>query len=650
MPNGNPSVVSLEIETAGAGRLPSWDPGVRGGIPEVAGKLVLTPQYIRKYPDFASALNAAIQEVVAPGAVVIPAQTSPYQLTGPVHMRSGVVVRGEGPRRTTIHANLVRQGSGIEGSGFHPLFSFQGHRIDALEVAEPIARGAQGLRLQPSISGARPEVGQTVLLTMDNDPAHGWETYEWEKRIRGQLLRVTAVDDDTITVDTPVRLEYPSLRWPRVELLRAVEGAGLEDLTIENDATTGAHWTTAFWYAASCWLRNCELARIPDVACWVWNSRWVTVESCYVHDARDYSGGKAYGVNLCTHATDCLVTDNIFQRLRHSMLAHFGASGNVFSYNYSLAPAMSDLSLHGRYPYMNLFEGNLAAQAYVDGAWGRAGEHNTFFRNRLTKHQADYEAQHGVDYVDYEDHEVMHVMVDQDSHQQNIVGNTLVDGRLLLRGCAETWVEQNRVLEPQLGLPTVEQDGGVHGTVNIQNGPPAADVGETAVQRFRPSLYLEEPPHFWVAARRKWPATGSDVDGAAPDQRQPIPAQDRYEQVVLRPARPPLRPSLAALGATIVAVGVPVQLRITGWHPEAGWYLRYVLDWGDGTAAATDLAPAGSALTQTRSWSHPGTYLVRCRARDQYGLLSPWSRTVRIEVTSNGPAPQPGRQVDLRPT
>lgn len=633
MSSGDATIRPLAIETAGAARIPAWDPGVRGGIPALAAKLELTAQYIASHGTFRNALNAAIQEVSAPGAVLIPAQTSPYHLDGTIQMRSGVVVRGEGPGRTTIHANLLRRGPGMEGSGYHADFAFQGHWVAALEVSAPLDPSARSIPFHPHLFGVRPETGQTVLLTMENDPAHGWETYDWEKRVRGQMLGVTEVQGNSILVDAPIRLQYPLESWPRVELLRVLEYAGLEDLSIVTDPASGSHWTTAFWYATNCWLRNCEIAQVPDVACWIWNSRHSTVESCYFHDARDYGGGKAYGVNLCTHATDCLVTDNILQRLRHATLAHFGATGNVVSYNLSLEPAMSDLSLHGRYPYMNLFEGNLAAQAYADNAWGRAGEHNTFFRNRLTTHQATFEAQHGVDYSHYEDHPVEHLVVDQDSHQQNVVGNTLVDGQLVLRGCAETWVEKNLVLELPQGAQSIVQIGDVPGTVNIENGPPESDLGEAAVQRFRSSLYLDAPPHFWVREQLPWPATGADVDGRSAAARQAIPAQARYEEAVLRRARPPLRPSLAAAGPTALEQGAPTELRLTGWHPEAGRYLRHVVEWGDGTATATDLRPAGTTWTLARAWEAPGTYWVRCRTRDQYGLLSPWSRTVRFTVT-----------------
>ena len=42
-----------------------------------------------------------------------------------------------------------------------------------------MAAGDQKLVLAPHIFGARPEVGQMLVLTMENDPAHGWDRFEW---------------------------------------------------------------------------------------------------------------------------------------------------------------------------------------------------------------------------------------------------------------------------------------------------------------------------------------------------------------------------------------------------------------------------------------------------------------------------------------
>jgi hypothetical protein len=72
------------------------------------------------------------------------------------------------------------------------------------------------------------------------------------------------------------------------------------------------------------------------------------------------------------------------------MMVKQGANGNVFAYNYSIEPKRTepiadfsgDISVHGHYPFANLFEGNIVQNIIIDHYWGPAGEDNMYFRNR----------------------------------------------------------------------------------------------------------------------------------------------------------------------------------------------------------------------------------------------------------------------------
>jgi hypothetical protein len=78
------------------------------------------------------------------------------------------------------------------------------------------------------------------------------------------------------------------------------------------------------------------------------------------------------------------------EHLRHAFSLQTGANGNVIAYNYSRDPFRSevptnfggDISLHGHYPFSNLFEGNIVQNIHIDQTWGPSGPYNTFFRNR----------------------------------------------------------------------------------------------------------------------------------------------------------------------------------------------------------------------------------------------------------------------------
>ena len=120
----------------------------------------------------------------------------------------------------------------------------------------------------------------------------------------------------------------------------------------------------------------------------------ISILNSYFHHAHGYgSGGKAYGIACQSTTGECLIENNIFKHLRHSILLQSGANGNVFGYNYSVDPywvdvgslptnSAGDMVLHGNYAYANLFEGNICQNIVIDNSHGINGPYNTFFRNR----------------------------------------------------------------------------------------------------------------------------------------------------------------------------------------------------------------------------------------------------------------------------
>ena len=100
------------------------------------------------------------------------------------------------------------------------------------------------------------------------------------------------------------------------------------------------------------------------------------------------------------------------------MMVHIGANGNVFGYNYSIEPYQNeggnwtpcDISIHGHYPYANLFEGNIVQEITVADYWGPAGPGNTFLRNRVEKEG---------------------ITLEDSSNYQNFIGNEIIKGGLV---------------------------------------------------------------------------------------------------------------------------------------------------------------------------------------------------------------------------
>lgn len=643
MPTAQPDALYQTDATVGDAarrRIPRWDPGVRGGIPPVADSIVLTPERIAQHATFGAALNAAIQAVQAPGAVRILGRATPYVLTEPIRMRSGVVVRGDGMGRTALHVDIAATAADVGGSGVRAAVAFEGRLVATVPLRKAAALAATEVTPDGGLFNLDPLIGSQLLVTQNNDPADGWSTQPWEQRVRGQIVQITAVKTDKVALDRPLRLAYPLAAKPEASLLGALTGAGLEDLTIVNDPGSHAAWTVAFWYAANCWLKGVEIELVPDVAVWAWNSRWLTVQGCFIHRARNYGGGKGYGIDVNAHSSDCLVIDNTLRALRHSLMVQFGANGNVFAYNYSREPAMSDISLHGWFPYANLFEGNVAAQVYVDNAWGRSGPDNTFFRNRLTAHYADYEARLGIDIDSYADHVVGNLEIAAKSDGQLAIGNTLVDGRVNLLDCKDCWVERNLFIGLPAGGGKIVNFGAVSGTEDRLNFA-AGEVGPgSSFGLFSPSLFLSRPPAFWPSDRKPWPCVGADVDLRRGDRVAAVPAQDRWTQFAASRPLQLLPPRIAPAAETVAKRATPWRAFfiaiVVDRDPKdplpTDLPLSLVIDWGDGTIETTPPQPAGQIVQRAYAFRSGGVMRVRAQARDAWGNASDWSVAVAVTV------------------
>ncbi|MFZ9582123.1 MAG: T9SS type A sorting domain-containing protein, partial [Crocinitomicaceae bacterium] len=121
------------------------------------------------------------------------------------------------------------------------------------------------------------------------------------------------------------------------------------------------------------------------------------VEKSYFHDAFEYGGGgRGYGVVMHFTTNECLIENNIFKHLRHSVLLQAGSNGNVTAFNHSLDPywtnsnpllagnSAGELVIHGNYVYANLFEQNDVQNIVIDNSHGANGPYNTFLRNRAS--------------------------------------------------------------------------------------------------------------------------------------------------------------------------------------------------------------------------------------------------------------------------
>ncbi|MBI4646108.1 MAG: T9SS type A sorting domain-containing protein [Bacteroidia bacterium] len=219
----------------------------------------------------------------------------------------------------------------------------------------------------------------------------------WANNSVGQIVKISSIAGNQINLSSPLRMDYNLSRTLWIMKIDPVKQSGIGCLKIEGtDQATTEGCNISFDYAVNCWLTGVESSMCNYAHVDVRAKKKKKIAGCYFHDAFDYGdGGKAYGTLVHHSSGECLIVNNIFKHLRHSMLCQAGANGNVFAYNYSRDPfwtgtslpsnSAGDMVLHGNYPYANLFEGNIGQNIVIDNSHdinGINGPYNTFFRNR----------------------------------------------------------------------------------------------------------------------------------------------------------------------------------------------------------------------------------------------------------------------------
>jgi len=463
----------------------AWRPGIVGGVPTVPVVANVRDFGARGdgVTDDAPAFQAAIAAVRGSGAVFIPAGT--FLLKSALRMRSGVVLRGAG--MTDTHLTINHGGNAIEFSIFQ--------RGPWVDVLDGLHKGSNVILVSDA---SRFTVGGYGEIQQDNDPAIMYTSPEWDQpwaqNAAGQIFRVSAISGNVVILESPFNIAFDPALHPMARPQGLLDNAGLENVHLKRADTSDTNMVS-MQNVANVWLVRVWSEFAAKSHVYVNTGYRVEVRDSEFRDATNYGGGGyGYGVELITHTTSALVQNNIFRHLRHSMMVHVGANGNVFGYNYSREPQSEatwvpvDISVHGHYPFANLFEGNIVQGVGITDFWGPAGPDNLFFRNRF---------------------ELAGVTLADASNRQNVVGNEIARGRIASDATvdpATLIVHGNRVNEAIVWDPAI------------------------ADRDLPDSYYLDAKPAFF--GTMAWPSTGADRPGGT------NPAKSRYVmEATKNPAR-----------------------------------------------------------------------------------------------------------------
>jgi hypothetical protein len=406
-----------------------------------------------------------------------------YIIGSTIDLPDSVILRGA----SSDSSRLIFDLGGVIGHGFNVTGSVSG------VFANVVSGGFRGNDQIVVDDPSSFSVGDYCEL-IENNGAWDVQPVSWADNSVGQIVRLTYINGDTLFLATPLRIDYDPLLSPRIQKITPATEVGIECLQVSraDSVHTGVCFNIYFNYAANCWIQGVESSRSIGSHIEADASTNLTVSGCYVHDAFEYDGTSThgYGITLFAHTGQCLITNNIVRHLRHAFSFQTGANGNVLSYNYSLDPNRSespanfgaDISLHGHYPYANLFEGNIVQNIMIDQTWGPSGPFNTFFRNRA------------------ELYGIIMTSGAAESDSLNFVGNEVTNTQVLMG---------NYILA---GTAHFEFGNNIKGTITPSGTLPLNDM----------SYYLTGQPGFWSG--QPYPSIGDpNVLGSGS-----IPARDRY--------------------------------------------------------------------------------------------------------------------------
>lgn len=235
-------------------------------------------------------------------------------------------------------------------------------------LQHPLA--ADGLRGKKSVTLKQPhrlKVGQWVQIRANETPARrklvrnacNWGTY------RNYILKITNVQDQTLTFDRPLRIDFPVADESYLRELELTESCGVEDLTFEQ---TVDMWLTSieFHFAAYCWAQNVNVIKCGRNPVYMDMATQSEIKDCVFTEAWFKGGGGTAYVGW-QKTYDCLMQNVTTTNMRHAPLFQWSASGNVIR---DSVFHNSDAQWHSGWTHENLIENCIVTSKKGHGSYG----------------------------------------------------------------------------------------------------------------------------------------------------------------------------------------------------------------------------------------------------------------------------------------
>jgi hypothetical protein len=244
------------------------------------------------------------------------------------------------------------------------LFAGPGFAGPPMQLARDGRRGDRKLVLERPAELAP---GDCLYLEAPATPA--WKSLTKNACLWGSYreyeLQIERIDGDTITVNQPLRIEFPVADSSFVRKVVPIQRCGVEDLYLEQ---TENLWISGVLFsdAWNCWARGVTVKLCGRFPVYGSQAKWCEIRDCTFDDAWfKGGGGTAYaGWDNCW---DCLMENVETFKLRHGPLFQWAASGNVIRKSVFHE---SDAQWHAGWTNENLIEQCVVTSVQGHGGYG----------------------------------------------------------------------------------------------------------------------------------------------------------------------------------------------------------------------------------------------------------------------------------------
>lgn len=211
-------------------------------------------------------------------------------------------------------------------------------------------RGSKEIELKSDFD-IRP--GEWILLRAQETKRRRQETLNtctWGE-FRTYLVGVKEINRRKLTLDQPLRLEFPQADQTSVQKMELISGCGIQNLTFEAKSSL---WLTAIMFknAVNCWASQVRVDKCGRFPVYTDFGKFCTITDSEFYDAHyKLEGGTAYvGFDK---SYDCLMDRVQTKGMRHAPLFQWSAAGNVIRRSKF---QNSDMHYHAGWSNENLIE------------------------------------------------------------------------------------------------------------------------------------------------------------------------------------------------------------------------------------------------------------------------------------------------------